>query len=244
MNVTNTEIGDARVAEGLSLVAIDGTRPLPELTDAVNAACAAVEDQRERTVLVVRLDPTPAGFRAWPGRVGIQEVNRWERAVRRLEGVAAATIATARGTCGGPALDLLLAADYRIATDDLLLMLPVNDGHFWPGMSVYRLVRHLGVARARQLVLWGVDIPLRQATELGLIDQVSADIPEAVHTTAALMDRVSDQELAVRRNLVLEAASAEFDDALGVHLAACDRELRRLRDAAAETADPAGTSGS
>ncbi|MEK8174877.1 hypothetical protein NKH77_54940 [Streptomyces sp. M19] len=51
------------------------------------------------------------------------------------------------------------------------------------------------------------------------------------------MGRISDQELAVRRQLLLEAASVEYDEALGVHLAACDRELRRLRG---NTADARG----
>lgn len=242
--MTKAKLDFTRAPGGLSLL-VDGTRPLARLTDEVNAVCAAVEDQRQKAVLVVRLAATPVGFRSWPGGVGVQEVNRWERAVRRLERLPAATIATAQGTCGGPALDLLLAADYRIAATDFVLMLPVNDGHFWPGMAVYRLVRHLGVARARQIVMWGVDLPLAKASELGLVDQVSPDVSAAAHTATALMDRVSDQELAVRRQLVLEAASAEFDDALGVHLAACDRELRRLRQPAGPASpDAAGSCGS
>jgi isomerase DpgB len=36
-------------------------------------------------------------------------------------------------------------------------------------------------------------------------------------------------ELAVRRRLLLEAPSATFEDALGAHLAACDRLMRRHR---------------
>ncbi|MEK8174878.1 hypothetical protein NKH77_54945 [Streptomyces sp. M19] len=58
-------------------------------------------------------------------------------------------------------------------------MLPVNDGHLWPGMSVYRLVRHLGAARARQIVIWGNDISVDKALNLGLVDQVSEDVTEA-----------------------------------------------------------------
>jgi isomerase DpgB len=156
-------------------------------------------------------------------------VNRWERAVRRLERLAAVNVAVAQGACGGPALDLLLAADFRIGARDLHLMLPVNDGHFWPGMSLYRLVQHLGLARARQIVMWGVSISLDKAVELGLVDQASDDLDDAVHTAMVLTGRVCDREMTVRRQLLLEAGSAEYDDALGIHLAACDRELRRLR---------------
>lgn len=226
--MTNT-LDIMELPDGLGLmVRIDGAHPLTELTAALGALCDRVESRRDKTVVVLRLAPAPAERREWPGEVGIQTVNRWERAVRRLERLAAVSIAVAEGTCGGPALDLLLATDYRIGGPDLQLMLPVNDGHFWPGMSVYRLVQHIGVARARQIVMWGVDIPVARACELGLIDQVSEDLEEALHTATVLTGRISDQETAVRRQLLLEAASVGYDDALGIHLAACDRELRRL----------------
>lgn len=228
--MTNKTSTFTPMSGGLGLaVAVDARAPLAELTAAVNDVCAEVENRLERSVVVLRLTGTPTEGRAWPGTVSIQEVNRWERAVRRLEKLPAANVAVASGVCGGPALDLLLAADYRIGAPGLELMLPVNDGHFWPGMSVYRLVQHLGVARARQIVIWGVDLPLAKAIELGLIDKVGEDLDDAVHTATVLMGRVSDRELAVRRQLLLEAPSAAYDDALGLHLAACDRELRRLR---------------
>jgi isomerase DpgB len=230
---------------GLGLmVRIDGGQPLAELTDVVNALCEQVERREEKSVAILHLGGTATDHREWPGDVDIRTVNRWERAVRRLEKLGAVSIAVAQGTCAGPALDLLLSADFRIGSPDLRLMLPVNDGHFWPGMVLFRLVQHIGLARARQIVLWGTDLPLERATELGLIDRVSDDIAEAVRTTTVLVGRISDQETMLRRQLLMEAGSVEYDEALGVHLAACDRELRRLRnvavaETAAETADPA-----
>ncbi|MEV8510238.1 enoyl-CoA-hydratase DpgB [Actinoplanes sp. NPDC051475] len=227
-----TNVDLAPDTDGLSLILdIDCARSLRELTEMINGLCARVESRVDRTVTVLRLRGTPASGREWPGDVRVPEVNRWERAIRRLERLDAVNIAVATGACGGPALDILLAADLRIAGSDLQLMLPVNDGHFWPGMSMYRLVQHLGVARARQIVLWGIDVPVAKATELGLVDQVYDDVDEAVHTATVLTGRISDRELAVRRQLLLEAGSVEFDEALGTHLAACDRELRRLRAA-------------
>ncbi|MCX5195627.1 enoyl-CoA hydratase/isomerase family protein [Streptomyces sp. NBC_00249] len=212
---------------------LDAAHPLPRLTAAVDAACDRAEARSERTVVIVRLPQAPAAARSWPGPVDIQQINRWERAVRRLERLPAMSIAVATGPCGGPALDLLLVSDYRIGAPDLRLLVPVNDGHFWPGMAVYRLSQQLGAARTRQIVLWGDDIDAPRAHELGLIDQIAADTDEAVHTATVLMGRISDRELAVRRQLLLEAQTLEFDDALGAHLAACDRELRRLTAPAA-----------
>ncbi|MFB7918192.1 enoyl-CoA-hydratase DpgB [Streptomyces sp. NPDC056061] len=207
---------------------LDPALPLPRLTGAVTEACDRAEQRTERTVVVVRLPHTPTAARAWPGTADIQQINRWERAVRRLERLPALSIAVADGACGGPALDLLLVSDYRIGAPDLRLLAPVNDGHFWPGMVVYRLSQQLGAARARQIVLWGDDLDAPRAHDLGLLDQVTADTDEAVHTASVLMGRISDTELAIRRQLLLEAQTLEYDDALGAHLAACDRELRRL----------------
>lgn len=223
------------------LVRLDGGDPLPELTAALDTVCEQAREQGEGTVVVLRFTPSPLQSREWPGGVSIQEVKRWERAVRRLEQLDHVNIAVVEGTCGGPVLDLLLAADYRIAGPDLRLMLPVNEGHFWPGMTLYRLVRHIGLARARRIVLWDSAIELHDATELGIVDQVSEDLTEAVHTAAVLRGRLSDRETRIRRRLLEEAACAEYEDALGVHLAACDRELRRLADSG--TGGPGGPDG-
>ncbi|GAA0906163.1 MULTISPECIES: enoyl-CoA-hydratase DpgB [Streptomyces violaceusniger group] len=235
-----TEPDRTPLPDGLGILArLDGGSPLPELTAAVNAVCEEAEEQSERTVVILRFAPPPPGAREWPGDVSIHEVNRWERTIRRLERLDNITITVAQGTCGGPVLDVLLAAAYRIGTPDLKLLLPVNDGQFWPGMALYRLVQHIGPARARRIVLWDSDIPLPDAVELGIVDEVSNDVTEAVRHAAVLRGRLSGREAGIRRRLLTEAASAEYQDALGAHLAACDRELRRLRNSGPGT--PAGT---
>ncbi|WP_329200201.1 MULTISPECIES: enoyl-CoA-hydratase DpgB [unclassified Streptomyces] len=216
-----------------NIAEIDAARPLDELTATVQALCDEVESSRTKTAVVLRLVGS-GERRQWPGDVSVSAVNRWERAVRRLEKLDAITVAVAAESCAGPALDLLLATDFRIGATGLRLVLPVNDGHFWPGMALYRLVRHLGAQRARQIVMWGADIPLGRAVGLGLIDEVGDGIEEALATATALTGRLSNRETALRRQLIAEAVSAEYDEALGLHLAACDRELRRLRAAAAE----------
>ncbi|MFC9650824.1 MULTISPECIES: enoyl-CoA-hydratase DpgB [unclassified Streptomyces] len=208
---------------------LDATRPPAELTAALNSLCDEAESERHATTLVLRLSAAaPAAPAEWPGDVGVSAVNRWERAVRRLEKLDATTVVIAEGHCGGPALELLLAADVRIGVSGLSMALPVNDGHVWPGMALYRLVRHLGAHRTRQLLLWDTDISLARALELGLIDRGADDIEQARTAAAALGTHLADRETALRRQLIAEAATAEYDEALGIHLAACDRELRRL----------------
>lgn len=229
MSVEYLEYAVSELPRSLGVsVDIEACRPLPELTAVLNNACDQIEDRQSPTIVVLRLGRVSPELRGWPGQVGIQDVNRWERALRRMEGLPAMNIALLAGTLGGPAFDVLLTADFRIATTDLVLLPPINDGHFWPGMAVHRLVQHLGLARARQIVMWGDDILAARAKDLGLVDQIVEDPADAAHTATVLMGRISDAELQVRRRLLLEAASASYEDALGVHLAACDRELRRI----------------
>ncbi|HEX3786042.1 MAG TPA: enoyl-CoA-hydratase DpgB [Pseudonocardiaceae bacterium] len=208
---------------------IDGAVPLSGLTASLNGLCDAAEDRPDPTIVVLALGTTLPEHRSWPTGVAIQDVNRWERAVRRLELLNCVSIALVPETCGGPALDLLLACDYRIGTAHTRLLLPVNDGQFWPGMGLYRLAHHIGLGRARRLVLWGHEVDVSQALELGLVDEAAASAQGAAAAAAVLFGRIAGADLAVRRRLLLEAPQAAFDDALGVHLAACDRELRRLR---------------
>ncbi|MFB7274194.1 enoyl-CoA-hydratase DpgB [Streptomyces sp. NPDC056244] len=218
----------AELADGLGFILeIDGTRALDELTASVNSVCSRAEGHGTQSVVVLRLSSAPAD-RTWPGRVRIGEVNRWERAVRRLERLAAVTVAVSEGTCGGPALDLLLTVDFRIASPDSRLLLPVNDDHFWPGMAVYRLVGQLGAAQARRLVLWGHEITAAHAVSLGVVDEIGGDVEEALRAAVVMLGRLSGAEVAVRRRLLLEASSTSYEEAIGTHLAACDRELRRL----------------
>jgi isomerase DpgB len=224
-------------------LAVPGRADLPALTEAVGALADLVSDRadrNDRTVFVVELGPGGDLDREWPGPVTIQQVNRWERAVRRLGRLPAAGVGTLDGTCGGPALELALATDFRICTPGLRLLLPVNDGHFWPGMAVHRLVQQVGPARARQLVMWSGDVTAEWAVGAGLVDRVTDDLGTAVHEAAALLGRVSDAELAIRRQLLEEALCTTPEEALGGHLAACDRELRRLAAAPARATSGTG----
>lgn len=126
------------------------------------------------------------------------------------------------------ALDLLLAADYRVRDADVRLLLPINDGHFWPGVALCGLLQQVGFARARQIVMWGKDITADHAAAIELVDRISDDLDDATEEATILFGRISHTELAIRRQPLSEAVTSTFDDALGAHLSACDREPRRL----------------
>jgi isomerase DpgB len=206
---------------------VDGSRPLSAGTvTEFGAVCDTIEDGDTSGLVIIYVSGVP-GPECTSG-LSVAMVSKWERALRRLERLPAGTIAVAEGDCGGPALDALLASDYRIMPDWARLIVPVVDGATWPGMALYRLARQAaGAAQARRAALFGAPIWAAEARAMGVIDDVADDVTICAKKAMELAAAAGGAELAIRRQLVLEAATTTFEDALGMHLAACDRALRR-----------------
>ena len=214
------------------VVQVDGRRPVSAgLVTAVGAACDSAEDRADRNTVILHVSGAPEG--PPDGDVTVALVSKWERVLRRLERLPAATIAVASGECGGTALEALLATDYRIAAASVRLLMPARARATWPGMVLYRLVRQAGAAAVRQAVLFGVPIVAADAVAMRLIDELAIDTPGALVAAEELAEAIPGAELAIRRQLMQDAATVSFEDALGAHLAACDRVLRRESAAAA-----------
>jgi isomerase DpgB len=204
---------------------IDGARPL---SADVIADLAAVCDKVERDNIgsvVIHVSGAPVLPSSRDLTIGL--VSNWERVLRRVERLPAVTVGIAEGECAGAAFEALLATDYRIALLPMRLLLPVSDGATWPGMGLYRLVRQAGGSQGRRSVLFGAALEVGDALRMQLIDEVAEDSAQALALAALLAASVSGPEVAIRRQLMLETPASSFEDALGVHLAACDRALRR-----------------
>jgi isomerase DpgB len=202
----------------------------PAVIGGLDGLAARAEDAGPGAV-VLRLSGAPGATGEWPGEIGIHQVNHWERALRRIERLPAVTIAVAVGSCGGAALDLLLSCDYRIAGAGAVFEPPVVDGQLWPGMAIHRLTTQLGVRRARRLVMFPGRLSATDAADLGLIDEIADDPDAAAAARVAATAAGAGGEAAIRRRLLLDAAATSFEEALGAHLAACDRALRRSAEA-------------
>ncbi|RMI37248.1 enoyl-CoA hydratase/isomerase family protein [Actinomadura harenae] len=205
---------------------VDGSRPFDADTVAAAAAvCDRAEDHGGPGVVLVHVSGAPAP--GWTDGLDLPTVNRWERVLRRLERLPMTTVAVAAGDCGGAALDALLATDRRIARPGTRLLVPSERTATWPGLALFRLVNQAGAARVRGAVLFGTPITAEEAAAIGLVDEVTDD-PAVALTELARRDGVhSGPELSIRRQLMLDAVTTSYEDALGAHLAACDRELRR-----------------
>lgn len=225
------------------LITLDGTEPLtPRTVQAVNSLCERAEDADARGPVVLAVSGAPAPGTAPGGPLPL--VNKWERALRRLERLDLPTVTLVTGDCGGVALEALLATDVRIAQPGTRLRPPVGPQGAWPGMALYRLANQLGVAAARRTVLFGTPVPAERALALGLLDELAEDPALALADLADRLDAVAGagagvvagagaaatagagEGTAIRRQLMLDATTTSFEEALGRHLAACDRVLR------------------
>ncbi|WP_327293645.1 MULTISPECIES: enoyl-CoA hydratase-related protein [unclassified Streptomyces] len=84
------------------------------------------------------------------------------------------TVAAIAGYCLGGGLELALAADIRVADESAVFALPeVGIGILPSSGGVTRLVRAVGPARTRDLVLRGRRMPVAEAHAWGLISEVA-----------------------------------------------------------------------
>lgn len=131
------------------------------------------------------------------------------------------TVAAIHGYALGGGLELALACDLRVASEDAQLGLPEVGLGVIPGFGgTQRLPRLVGEARAKELILTGERIPAARALEmglvnrvvprarlleeaLGLVERVGKNGPLAVRIAKDAMDRGLD--LPLRAGLALEA---------------------------------------
>jgi enoyl-CoA hydratase/carnithine racemase len=126
-------------------------------------------------------------------------------------------IAAIHGTCIGMALELALAADIRIASDDAIFGLPEIAFGIVPDVGgTTRLIRAVGEPRARDLILTGRMIKARTAERYGLVHEVVADVTAAARTRAEQIAAHSGPALGLAKALC--AASADSDTATSFRL--------------------------
>jgi enoyl-CoA hydratase/carnithine racemase len=178
------------------------------------------------------------------GAFGLGDFVAWEDAMTAMERMDTLFIAGINGHCVGGGLQLALVCDYRLAAEDALLGLPAVKECLIPSMSLYRLPRLIGLARAKELILLGEPIPAREAERYGLVNRVvpAADFarqleatverflalpPASVRASKRLLMRTFDLELhAFRKEMEALLADCLASDE---HRRAMDEVRARMR---------------
>jgi enoyl-CoA hydratase/carnithine racemase len=126
------------------------------------------------------------------GAIGEAFHRAWVRALNRLEDMPKVSIAVLHGYSIGGGLQLALACDLRVATDDAVLGLGASRHGIIPDGAVLRLARVVGLGRAKELALLNDDVTPAAALAMGLVGWVCA--PAAVDATlGAIVERLRRQ---------------------------------------------------
>ena len=103
-------------------------------------------------------------------------LTRAHAVVDRLERLKLPTVAVIHGYCLGGGLEIALACDYRIATEDASLGFPEVLLGLHPGLGgTVRLPRLINPLEAMTMMLTGRTVRTRRAKSLGLVDAVTPE---------------------------------------------------------------------
>ena len=129
-------------------------------------------------------------------------------------------VAALHGACVGMALEMALAADVRVASEECVLGLPEIAFGLVPDVGgTTRLVRAVGEPRARELVLTGRMVRARTAERYGLVHEVTADVEALGARALAIAEGMASHPataLGLAKSLV--QAAAEVDAATSYRL--------------------------
>jgi len=211
--------------DGIALLTIDRQ-------DKLNALNGALIDELERAFHEVAEDDgvrglilTGAGERAFVAGADIAELAEMDslsgvetsrlgqRVFRFLEEMPKPVIAAVNGFALGGGLELALAADIRIASENARFALPEVKLGIIPGYGgTVRLPRLVGRGRALELILTGEMIDAEEAYRIGLVNRV---VPQAELTKSAeelLGAIIGNGPIALA--LAIEAVDHGFDTTL------------------------------
>ena len=215
---------------GVVVTKLAGRGPLNLLGKKSFLALKAELDRldQDRSVRAVIL--TGSGDRAFSAGVDLHEMKDLDPAdaesfikalhgpARKLLTMAIPAIAAIRGPCLGGALELVLACDIRIATEDAVLGLPEVRVGIPSVIEASLLPPTIGLGRARRLLLTGETVDAPEALAMGLVDRVvpAESLMATAHETANQFLGMSRDVLASQKDIVAkwlelgEEESAEF----------------------------------
>jgi enoyl-CoA hydratase len=91
-----------------------------------------------------------------------------------LEAIEIPVIAAINGVAAGGGLELALSCDFRLAAESAKLGFPETNLGLIPGSGgCSRLVKLIGIAKAKRLVMTGEMIPAQRALAMGLVEEVA-----------------------------------------------------------------------
>jgi enoyl-CoA hydratase/carnithine racemase len=151
-----------------------------------------------------------AGMSAQDLRRNLRKV---QRAFSEIEYLEKAVIAAIHGSALGAGLELALACDLRIASQETVFAIPeVNLGVIPDLGGNQRLPRMVGVGRAKELILTGKTISALDAERIGLVNKV-VSLEDLQNTAKAWA-----KEIINNRPLAVGLAKKNIDTSFGLSI--------------------------
>lgn len=191
MNEPKSELIVCRRDGAIFEVTLNRPKQRNAITDDMMQAIAAAFDRAEREfsqgarVVIIR-----AAGRVFSSGIDLNQFSAPEEHLRdnlfpftaryqtifdKIERCSLPVICVLQGYCLGLALELALACDFRIAAERTKLGLPESRLGIIPDVGgTVRLVKLIGPARAKDLILTGRNFDLAQALDWGLVNAVYA----------------------------------------------------------------------
>lgn len=213
------------LADGIATVELNRPRVLNAMDDAsLIAATAMIQElgrNQECRVVVITGSPDSRAFCAGSDireYVGISPTQIRQHGVyqhemhRAIEEIPQPVIAAVHGYAVGGGMELTLACDFRVASEDARFGLPeVNIGVLPGGGGVWRLARLIGLSRAKEMAMLGSTITAAQAHSWGLVHQL-APAGQALQAATTLAEELKQKDamaLAAVKQLSHHALSAD-----------------------------------
>jgi enoyl-CoA hydratase/carnithine racemase len=206
VNVLSAPVLEA-LARELAAADADPSTRVVVLASAAEKAFAAGADIREMHAL----DPARARIHG----------GRGQAVTRRIEQLPLPVVAAVHGACFGGGLEVVLACDLVIASEDAQFGQPEINLGVMPGWGgTRRLPRRVGATRARRMILTGRSISAAEAQVAGLVERV---VPrtELLDTALQLAEELATKPpvaLAAAKYALLRAIDPQLDDGLAYEL--------------------------
>jgi enoyl-CoA hydratase/carnithine racemase len=167
--------------------------------DSLNAWYKGMNDELKEAALLIENDPevrvaiiTGSGEKSFCSGIDLKKIRSGESFIHgpdirdyydgihklrevftMYEGLAVPVIAAVNGYCLGGGLELALACDIRLASEDAVFSLPEVQLGIIPDLGgCQRLPRAVGIGKAKELIYTGRRIDAQEALRIGLIQQV------------------------------------------------------------------------
>lgn len=136
----------------------------------------------------------------------VRHTRLFQRAMTAVDEAPCATIAAIEGYCLGGGLELVLGCDRRIASSESVFGFPeIRVGALPTGGGTLRAPRAIGMARARDLLVFGDRIDASTAKDWGLAGQICAGgtaLSTALSIAEEYATRVDGRSVAMLKQLI------------------------------------------